>query len=84
MRRRNAFTRAELLVVIAIITVLVSMLLPALSRAREAANRIACASNLRQTYISPVMYTQDNKGWLPYPPPMRGIWSLSGLRVGMH
>src|SRR5436190_12111782 len=62
---RRAFTLVELLVVIGIIAILVGVLLPALSRARENANRLACMSNLRQVSTAFFMYTGDNKGWFP-------------------
>jgi prepilin-type processing-associated H-X9-DG protein len=63
--RGGAFTLVELLIVIGIIAVLIGILLPVVGRARQQANAIACASNLRQVAMAFMMYTQGNKGVFP-------------------
>lgn len=64
--RDHAFTLVELLVVIGIIAVLVSMLLPSLNKARESSRKVACASNMRSVGQAILMYTNANKGVLPF------------------
>ena len=66
------FTLIELLVVLAVISVLASLLLPALSRAKESARRIACLNHLRQLGLAMQMYVNDNEGrYCPRTHPVR-------------
>jgi prepilin-type N-terminal cleavage/methylation domain-containing protein len=62
----RGFTLVELLVVIGIIALLVSVLLPALNKARQQANLIDCESRLRQMGQALGIYTSENRGLLPY------------------
>jgi prepilin-type N-terminal cleavage/methylation domain-containing protein/prepilin-type processing-associated H-X9-DG protein len=64
-RKRGAFTLVELLVVIGIISVLIGILLPALSGARASARSVASLSNLRQLGIALTSYRNENRGYYP-------------------
>jgi prepilin-type N-terminal cleavage/methylation domain-containing protein/prepilin-type processing-associated H-X9-DG protein len=62
---KRGFTLVELLVVIAIIALLISILLPSLSKAREQAKIATCLSNLRNIGVGLTVYTGDNQGYYP-------------------
>lgn len=73
--KQAKFTLIELLVVVAIIGILVSLLLPSLSKARLAAKRAVCASNLKQIFTAETNYISTNNGWVtPATIKSGGVW----------
>lgn len=64
-RRTNGFTLVELLVVVAIIAILMSLLLPAVSKAQRASRSVACMANLRSIGQALTFYVNESKGWIP-------------------
>ncbi len=85
--RIKLFTLIELLVVIAIIAILASLLLPALGKAKARSKAIACASNLKQTYLAAEMYCGDYHNLYRVPHMVTGMaasqyWPLVLIKSG--
>ena len=87
--KKSYFTLIELLVVIAIIGILASMLLPALSMARNAGRKILCTNNMKQLQLSFLQYANDNneytpmlysKGYMHYYCPLANYWGKDDWR----
>ena len=70
--RQHAFTLIELLVVVAIIALLISILLPSLSKAREQAKNVVCSSNMHQIVLGTTYYADSNADHLPWLPGTQG------------
>jgi prepilin-type N-terminal cleavage/methylation domain-containing protein/prepilin-type processing-associated H-X9-DG protein len=77
MTRSKAFTLIELLVVISIIALLMSILLPVLTRAKIQGQRVVCANNLRQIYVGFNLYASENSGKLPIITGGWWLWDIS-------
>jgi prepilin-type N-terminal cleavage/methylation domain-containing protein/prepilin-type processing-associated H-X9-DG protein len=73
---KKGFTLIELLVVIAVIAILMGILMPALSKARDHAKRTHCGGSLRQLAYAGVMYSQDNQGKFPPGQAVHGKWGI--------
>ena len=75
--KRRGFTLIELLVVIAIIALLLAVIMPALGKAKEAAQRIICRNNLRQQSIGIILYSNDNDSYVPHNDMEGWLWDMT-------
>jgi prepilin-type N-terminal cleavage/methylation domain-containing protein/prepilin-type processing-associated H-X9-DG protein len=86
--RKTAFTLIEMLVVIAVISLLMAVLMPVLTTARQQSKTVVCLSNLRQLTITADMYTHSNDGYYPvaytyevgYPVAISYAWDFTTIK----
>ena len=88
-RRRSAFTMIELMVVMGLISVMLSLLLPVVGKARAAARSTACLSNVRQIGLAWQLYVAENRGTLVCKPLHKAVtpdvaWSANWMGVAEH
>lgn len=76
-RKKSGFTLIELLVVIAIIALLLSIIMPALSRVKVIAQKTICRSNMRQQSLGVMLYANENDTWVPTVNSGSWLWDLS-------
>lgn len=77
--QRSGFTLIELIIVTAIIVVLIAVLIPALSEARDTSRRVACLANLNQIGLAITSYAHDYDGSIPYGPHIPGPPTVTNL-----
>lgn len=80
MRKKTGFTLIELLVVVSVVTLLMSLLLPALQKARKQARAVVCRAHLKQWGTVLALYAQDNEGLIPRDW-FHAIWFFRGSRL---
>ena len=81
IKRQSGFTLMELLVVIAIIVILTVLLIPVLSRSKNSAQRLVCASNLKQVGVAAKMYVDEHESTFPNSQLPSGYWRTNGIHL---